>query len=266
MAQRRRPGSPAPDTQGDCSAKPGSAAPQGHHDAREIELDSDESADPPVNRERSRALGVAETLRESTRKLHERAERSGIVRDILDGRARAADYALYLRNLLPAYEALERGIIGDRASPIGRIVLRDGLFRSRRIVSDLRELGGPDWARTLALLPAGRRYADVVKEAARHGGPRLAAHAYVRYLGDLSGGQILAHLLARSMALRADQLRWLEFSEVGDMRATKAEFRSALESTPRHETDVEDLVAEAMGAFQLNIEVSESVRGIAQPL
>jgi heme oxygenase len=36
-------------------------------------------------------------------------------------------------------------------------------------------------------------------KAAEGDGTRLIAHAYTRYLGDLSGGQILQRLLARSL-------------------------------------------------------------------
>ena len=58
---------------------------------------------------------------------------------------------------------------------------------------------------------------------------RLIAHAYTRYLGDLSGGQIVQRLLAKSLGLRPEQLSMYDFSGFPDPAALKTEYRHALE-------------------------------------
>jgi heme oxygenase len=145
--------------------------------------------------------GIAAALEQSTRSLHRQAERTGIIRDLLQGRASRYGYALLLRNLLPAYQQLEQGLESRRhGAAIGAIALQ-GLFRASAITADLDQLGGREWRETLPLLAAGRHYADRVADATKGDGTLLIAHAYVRYMGDLSGGQILKRLLGRSLQL-----------------------------------------------------------------
>jgi heme oxygenase len=55
-------------------------------------------------------------LREATADLHRRAERSGVIADLLHGRATRSGYALWLRNLLPAYRNLEAALCTPGAS------------------------------------------------------------------------------------------------------------------------------------------------------
>lgn len=101
--------------------------------------------------------GFANLLRDRTRTLHSVAERTGIVRDILTGRVSRYGYALFLRNLLPAYQALETGLDRNRdAAGIGAIASRQ-IYRAGALTSDLVAIVGPAWPRSLPLLPAGER-------------------------------------------------------------------------------------------------------------
>ena len=52
-----------------------------------------------------------------TKTLHVEAERTGIIRDLLRGEASREGYILLLRNLLPAYLAMEHGLERHRRSP-----------------------------------------------------------------------------------------------------------------------------------------------------
>jgi len=49
-----------------------------------------------------------------TKALHVEAERTGIIRDLLRGEATREGYVLLLRNLLPAYRAMEQGLVRHR--------------------------------------------------------------------------------------------------------------------------------------------------------
>src|SRR5207237_3072297 len=55
------------------------------------------------------------------------------------------------------------------------------------------------------------------------------SHAYTRYLGDLSGGQIIKKILARSLALPPEALSFYEFPEIADIRRFKDAYRDVLE-------------------------------------
>jgi heme oxygenase len=208
--------------------------------------------------------GLAARLRAATAALHRRAERSGIVADLLRGRPERAGYALMLRNLLPVYRAIEDGLVRHRATPWLRPFADPALFRSAAIAGDLSamdEAGG--WA-SLPLLPAGARYATRVARAAAGDGGRLIAHAHVRTLGDLSGGQLMAGLLARSLALPPGALRFYEFADVPDLAAAKAAWRQALDAAAPHLAAPDEVVREARIAFRLNIALAEAVRAAAR--
>jgi heme oxygenase len=218
-----------------------------------------DAADARCARSEDPAAGLAAALRERTRALHVQAERSGIVREILRGRASRHGYALLLRNLLPAYRELERGLERHRHAPGVRAAARPVLYRAPALAADLAALCGPAWSRSLPLLPAGERYADRVAAAGSRDGARLIGHAYARYLGDLSGGQILRRLLGRSLGLGPGCLAFYDFPDIPDPEGFKAGYRAALDRAALEIVDVDGVVEEAAAAFRLNIEVSEAV-------
>jgi heme oxygenase len=154
-----------------------------------------------------------------TKTLHVEAERTGIIRDLLRGGASREGYILLLRNLLPAYLAMEQGLERHRGSPhLGQLAAYR-LDRAAAIEADLVSLCGERWSQDVPLLAAGELYAGRIAKAAEGDGARLIAHAYTRYLGDLSGGQILQRLLARSLQLRPSELSFYEFPRFSDLQA-----------------------------------------------
>jgi len=95
--------------------------------------------------------------------------------------------------------------------------------------------------------------------AAAGDGSRLIAHAYIRYLGDLYGGQILRRILARSLGLGAPSLSFYDFPAIADAEAFKAGYRAALDQAALEIEDCAGVVEEAALAFELNIAVSMAV-------
>jgi heme oxygenase len=203
--------------------------------------------------------GLADIMREHTRALHVQAERSGFVRDLLSGRASRHGYAVYLRSLLPVYEALERSLDRHRALPGLDALARPALYRTRFLESDLRALCGAGWPDVLPLLPKADRYRARIHDVAREAPLGLAAHAYVRYLGDLNGGRILRALLSRSVGLDASALGFYSFPLIADLQAAKGEFRAALDAVGDLAEDRFEIVREAATAFRFNIDVSTAV-------
>lgn len=195
--------------------------------------------------------------------MHTRAERSGIIREMVRGRASLFGYGLFLRNLLPAYMQLERGLRRcRRMSGVGRLALPE-VYRAGALVADLEALFGLTWHRRLPLLPAGDRYARQVAAADQGEAPGLIGHAYTRYLGDLSGGQILKGLLARSLALSPRALNFYDFPGIDDMKGFKSEYRRAIGLAAREVAELDAVLDAADQAFRLNIEVSDAVQRVA---
>jgi heme oxygenase len=200
-----------------------------------------------------------------TKTLHVEAERTGIIGDLLRGDASRDGYVLLLRNLLPVYQAMERGLARHRKTPGLGALANYRLDRARAIESDLTALCGKTWQREVPLLAAGDNYARRVAEAAQGSGTRLIAHAYTRYLGDLNGGQILQRLLTRSLELWPDQLSFYDFPRYGDLTKLKASYREALDRAGVLTRDPEAVVEEGALAFTLNIDLSCAVQAALQP-
>jgi heme oxygenase len=198
-------------------------------------------------------------LREGTRAQHTRAERSGFIADLLRGRGQRTGYVLLLRNLLPAYRALEQGLERHGTSPAFAGLAWPALFRASALERDLDTLAGPGWSRSIALLPEGMRYAEVVTAASAGAGHGLLAHAYTRYLGDLSGGQVIGRLLGRSLGIGEEALSFYRFAAIADPDAFKRDFRRALDAAGPL-VDGASIVDEAVAAFELNIALSEAIR------
>ncbi len=209
------------------------------------------------------AGGILDEIREYTAPLHRQAERSGVIRDILQRRTSRSAYALLLRNLLPVYAAMERALERHKGpnslDALGALAL-PALYRCAAIRADLQALRGREWQRTLPLLPSGARYARRIAAAVRSDPALLVAHAYTRYLGDLNGGQIMQRLLEAAPGIGPQALSFHSFPQIPDPARFRLEYRLALERAAALAADRRALVEEASRAFHLNIALSEEVR------
>lgn len=215
-----------------------------------------------VAAENSMPVSVVTALYLRTKTLHVEAERTGIIRDLLRGDASREGYILLLRNLLPAYQEMEQGLERHRNSRIPAALAQYRLDRAPAIEADLLSLCGNNWKRDIPLLDAGEIYARRIAKAAEGDGARLIAHAYTRYLGDLSGGQILQRLLERSLELRPSELSFYDFPRFADLAELKADYRKALDQAGALASDPQAVVEEGAIAFSLNIDLSCAVQSV----
>lgn len=202
-------------------------------------------------------------LRQATAKIHIEAERSGIIAEIARKQVSREGLALFLRNLLPAYETLERGLARYAATPGVAEIARPELARTAALVHDIAALAGPDWRERLPVAPAAMRYAQRIAAAAQGDGARLIAHSYVRYLGDLSGGQILKRVIADTLDLEPGSLRFYDFPQISDLAEFKQAYRAAFDRAMRKVVDPQAILAEAVAAFAFNVEISNEVQASA---
>ncbi len=199
-------------------------------------------------------------MAQATRDLHAAAEGSGVVAQMLRGSITRAGYVLYLRNLLPAYLALESGLVRHRDSLlIGPICLAE-TFRVAPLQADLAAIAGPGWA-DLAVLPEAASYAAAIDAAGDGDGALLLAHAYTRVLGDLSGGQMLARVMAGLFGLGPLSLQFYRFPEIADLAGFKAGYRARLDESGAMLACTARVIDAARSAFEHNIALSEAVAG-----
>ncbi|MDD9205806.1 biliverdin-producing heme oxygenase, partial [Georgenia sp. 10Sc9-8] len=157
-------------------------------------------------------LPLSTALREGTCEEHRAAESTGFVTDLLAGRLSVAAYADMAAQHYLVYRELERA--GDVVATTGWAtpIMLPALRRLPALEVDLTHLLGPCWHDRLRPTAAVRRY---VSRLAQVGRTRTGypAHAYVRYLGDLSGGQVVGRMLARHYAVDARALNFYHFPE-----------------------------------------------------
>ncbi len=208
------------------------------------------------------APALTERLREGTRPLHRAAERAGVMRALLAGTLDRAGYARLLRNLHALYAALEDELERPRPSSPDLAPLRlPTLYRTATLAADLDALAPSAW-RMLPLTAATVEYVTRLRAIGADDPALLGAHAYVRYLGDLSGGQILREIVRRAFALPgATGTRFYAFE--GDVATLKQQLRRALDgpaiSPARHDA----VVAEAQAGFALHIRLFDELQGPA---
>ncbi len=199
------------------------------------------------------SASLAERLRNETRDLHTEVERSILMRALLSGELSLAAYCMLLRNLHAIYLALEAALVRHAADAALAAVCIPALFRSAALARDLTDLYGATWARTVVLQDATRLYVARLRQLQETDPALLVAHAYVRYLGDLSGGQLLKRIVVKNLQMPTGS--GTAFYDFGDADATQVlihEFRAGLEDIPAHEARIDAIVAEAKRAFELH--------------
>src|SRR5262245_31129308 len=112
-----------------------------------------------------RPARLLEALRERTADLHTRAERSGIIADILHRRVSRAGYVLMLRNFLPVYHALEERLERQAGSPAVGLIVRPELAPAR---------ARPTWRRSPPTGPRSRSCRQPSIMSMRSCGRRMA--------------------------------------------------------------------------------------------
>lgn len=197
--------------------------------------------------------GLADRLREGTREAHTAAERAPFVRAFMKGGVDPAGYRAYLLALWHIYAALEEGLQRHREHPVAGALALPELYRAPAIAADLRALFDLD-PHDAPAPPAAIAYANHLRALADTNPDLLLAHAYTRYLGDLSGGQILRRFAARLLGRpeTGPGLAFYDFPEVTDIDACKASLRGLLDEVAVDADGVDALVAAARDAFARN--------------
>ncbi|MGR3872970.1 biliverdin-producing heme oxygenase [Streptomyces graminifolii] len=193
-------------------------------------------------------------IRTASHEQHVEAETSTFMSDLLGGRLGVDAYARYTEQLWFVYEALEAGTERLAADPVAGAFIQPELFRLPALERDLAHLRGADWRSGLTALPATRAYADRVRECAEEWPAGYIAHHYTRYLGDLSGGQIIRDKAERTWGFsrKGDGVRFYVFEGIGNPAAFKRGYRELLDGVQVDDLEKQRVVAECKRAFALN--------------
>src|SRR4051812_3276773 len=210
----------------------------------------------PRRTELSRVLPAGDSplsrrLRVETKELHAAAERSGIMKRIARGQVSRPEYVALLENLSEIYRPLEEALRRHHRNPALSWLDLDALSRLGALAHDIAALRHAGDA-VDTIRPATRTYVERIRDAEATQPELLLAHAYVRYLGDLSGGQVLAPIVACTLGDEgARAVAFYQFPMIADPAAFKQSFRDALDGAASG-TLSDRIVGEAKIAFVLH--------------
>jgi heme oxygenase len=205
---------------------------------------------------------LATKLREGTKKAHTMAENVGFVKCFLKGVVEKNSYRKLVANLYFVYSAMEEEIENHKQHPILSQVSFPELNRKASLEQDLYYYYGSNWREQVAPSPAAKAYVQRIREVSATDPELLIAHFYTRYLGDLSGGQILKGIAQRAMNLaEGNGTAFYEFAEIPDEKAFKANYRQVMNELPIDEAKADQIVDEANAAFGMNMKLFQELEG-----
>jgi heme oxygenase len=158
------------------------------------------------------------SLRDLTKDKHTDAERTAFAKTLLSGNITKEQYAFYLTQMMAVYAVLEH-----QAAIHNLFDDLHGLARCRAIYDDLNEIvNGVNYA----ILPATRAYVEYLEQL--DDANKIMAHLYVRHMGDLFGGQIIAKRVPGSG----------KFYQFNNEESLKAAIRAKLDDSMGDEANV----------------------------
>lgn len=207
------------------------------------------------------APGLAAEIRSRTQDAHVAAESSPFVTDLVKGRLSVVDYARLTAQHHAIYAALEEGFATVTDPTLSEFMI-DGLARVPSLESDLAFLAGDDWATKLPILPATQAYADHIRRLAGEWPRGLLAHHYTRYMGDLSGGQLIRRVVRRVYHFEDERgSEFYEFPEIESAKDFKNRYREMLDGLGWEDAERERLIREASLAFSHHQAIFEQLAG-----
>lgn len=189
---------------------------------------------------------LSQLVKEASKDVHLAAERSPFMVALMKGDLPSEAYFDYIGQLAPIYEAIEKWN--------GTLPFFDRrLDRFERIIADLEYVG------TRVVCNETIEYVKHIKKIIKSKDEvRLTAHHYVRYLGDLSGGQAIGALVARNLSIPPNFLSFYDFDDIGDRVRYKETYRTNLD-TVIDPKDHERFIQEVLTAFEYNKKIFDAL-------
>ncbi|MFJ9343834.1 heme oxygenase (biliverdin-producing) [Streptomyces sp. NPDC101733] len=193
-------------------------------------------------------------IRVASHEQHTEAETSTFMSDLLGGRLGVDAYTRYTEQLWFVYRALEDAAEALKDDAVAGPFIQPELMRVGEIERDLEHLMGADWRDDVRALPATEAYAARVAECAAGWTGGYVAHHYTRYLGDLSGGQIIRDKAERTWGFdrKGDGVRFYVFAEIANPAAFKRTYRELLDAISADDLEKQRIVDECKRAFDFN--------------
>ena len=182
-------------------------------------------------------------IREATKEQHRQAEQQQFVKTLMSGEIHPKLYAIFLYNLSHCYAALEKW-----SQYQGLLDSLPNIARAEKLAYDCQDL----WVRITPqpnVTDSTKRYIEHI-DSIRREPAKLFAHVYVRYLGDLYGGQMIK-------AKTPGANTYLDFDNTKELIQTIRETISSYT-----ETDADAVIAEAKICFEYATELFKEMHDL----
>ena len=204
----------------------------------------------------------AKQIKEGTKKSHSAAENTSFVKSFLKGVVNKESYRGLISDFYFVYSALEEEVTKLKDHPVVGSLDLPELRRKLALEMDVRYYYGPIWRSLIKPSEACERYVNRIREVAKNEPELLVGHHYTRYLGDLSGGQILKGIAEKAMELgNGEGLKFYEFQNIEDSKTYKQGYREKLNNLPIDQHQADAIIVEANYAFRLNMYMFDTLEG-----
>ena len=205
-------------------------------------------------------LPFSQALRERTWSGHGESEGATFMSDLMTGKGTREDYIALVAQHYFVYEALEGAAAVFADDPVAAPFLSDQLTRLPALESDLGFLLGDRWRDAIAPLATTARYVRRIREiAAERWAGGFVAHHYTRYLGDLSGGQVIRRMMQRRYGFETNGVGFYLFDQIASPKEFKETYREQLDAVAWDEAERERVIAEVLAAYRLNTELFDDL-------
>ncbi|XP_067332805.1 heme oxygenase 1a [Channa argus] len=205
---------------------------------------------------------LSEQIKAATKENHVRAENTQLMLSYQKGQITLTQYKVLLCSLYEIYKALEEELDRNASHPaVAPIYFPQELARLESLERDLEHFFGPDWRSKVIVPAATHRYQQRLRKIGQEKPVLLVAHAYTRYLGDLSGGQVLGKIAQKSLGLSSKEgLSFFSFPSVSSPNRFKQLYRGRMNSIEVTEEERAAVLEEAVSAFEFNIQVFDDLQ------
>ena len=205
---------------------------------------------------------LAAELKTGTKRSHTAAENTKFVGSFLRGVVSEQNYRTLIKDFYFVYSALEEEMERLKDDEFLNPIYFKELNRLNFIKWDLRYYYGPNWMMEVKPSEACIQYTERIHEVADKDPYLLVGHHYTRYLGDLSGGQILRNIAEKALDLPKNEgLHFYDFPKIEDKKAFKTKYREGLDKVTTDSSKINDIIAEANYAFRLNMYMFDELSG-----
>ena len=203
----------------------------------------------------SEVIPFSQALRERTRSGHSQSEGATFMTDLMEGRGSRDDYVALVAQHYFIYEALEAAAEAQKDDAVSAAFITPQLIRLPALEDDLQFLLGDGWRGQISPLPTTSRYVDRINEVAATWSGGFIAHHYTRYLGDLSGGQIIRTLMQRQFGFETNGVGFYLFDQIAKPKEFKETYRDQLDAVAWDAAERERVIDEVMIAYRFNTEL-----------